>query len=309
MRLLILALSVIGILASSNVAKADRRVAFVVGNGAYKNVSPLPNPPIDAKAVAGMLRNVGFEVVEGTNLTRDKMTERLLDFGNKAQGADLALFFYAGHGIAINGTNYLLLVDADIKSEMDVKLGSAINIDLTLDQTMSDAKVKLVFLDACRDNPFAARIRSAKATRSVNVQSGLAEMKSGEGTLIAFATGPGQTALDGEAGTNSPFTRALMANIVAPGIEIQQAMTKVRFQVQAETKSQLPWGHTNLTGPVFLNPLQAAPGAPAEAANAPTAATGPVSEVELEFWRSVKDSNKPEELNAYLTNYPSGNFK
>src|ERR1700736_2769667 len=137
MRLLILALSIMGILASSNVAKADRRVAFVVGNGAYKNAQPLPNPPIDAKAMAGILRNVGFEVVEGTNLTRDKMTERLLEFGKKAQGADVALFFYAGHGIAINGTNYLLPVDADIKSEMDVKLGAHTNIDLMNDQTMS----------------------------------------------------------------------------------------------------------------------------------------------------------------------------
>src|SRR6202023_3179109 len=228
MRLLILALSIIGILASSNVAKADRRVAFVVGNGAYKNAQPLPNPPIDAKAMAGVLRNVGFEVVEGTNLTRDKMPERLLEFGKKAQGADVAVFFYAGHGIALGGTNYLLPIDADIKSEMDVKLGAAINIAVTLDQTMSDAKVKLVFLDACRDNPFTAKIKSNSATRSVSVGSGLAEMKSGEGTLIAFATGPGQTALDGQEGTNSPFTRALIANIATPGVEIQQAMTKVR---------------------------------------------------------------------------------
>src|SRR5712664_3043391 len=284
-------------------AKADRRVAFVVGNGAYKNVAQLPNPPIDAKAMAGVLRNVGFEVVEGVN-----MTEKLLDFGKKAQGADVALFFYAGHGIAISGTNYLLPVDADIKSEMDVKLGAAINIDLTLDQTMSDAKVKLVFLDACRDNPFAAKIRSARATRSLSVESGLAEMKSGEGTLIAFATGPGQTALDGEAGTNSPFTRALMANIAAPGVEIQQAMTKVRAQVNEETsKGQLPWGHTNLTGTVYLNPV--AGGSGTDASNTPAAAPGPASEVELEFWRSIKDSNKPEELNAYLTNYPNGQFK
>ena len=163
--------------------------------------------------MARLLRNVGFDVVEGANLTRDKMTEKLLDFGKKAEGADVAVFFYAGHGIAVNGTNYLLPVDADLKSEMDVKLGAAINVDLTLEQTMGDAKVKLVFLDACRDNPFAAKIRSAKATRTVSVQTGLAEMKSGEGTLIAFATGPGQTALDGEAGTNSPFTRALLANI------------------------------------------------------------------------------------------------
>src|SRR3979490_3258084 len=221
-------------------ANAEKRVAFVVGNGTYNNVTPLPNPPIDAKSMAGLLRNAGFDVVEGINLTRDKMTERLLEFGKKTQGADIAVFFYAGHGIAIDGINYLLPVDADIKSEMDVKLGSAINIDVTLDQTMSDAKVKLVFLDACRDNPFTAKIK-ATATRSVNVQTGLAEMKSGEGTLIAFATGPGQTALDGQEGTHSPFTRALMANIAAPGVEIQQAMTKVRAQVNEETnKGQLP---------------------------------------------------------------------
>jgi len=308
MRFLIAALSAATLLVSANSAFADKRVAFVVGNGAYKNVAALPNPAVDAKSMAKLLRNVGFDVVEGSNLTRDKMTEKLLDFGKKAEGADVALFFYAGHGIAVNGTNYLLPVDADLKSEMDVKLGAAINVDLTLEQTMSDAKVKLVFLDACRDNPFAAKIRSAKATRSVAVASGLAEMKSGEGTLIAFATGPGQTALDGEAGTNSPFTRALMANIATPGVEIQQAMTKVRAQVNEETgKNQLPWGHTNLIGTVYLNPV--AGGSALEVPNTPVAAAGPASEVELEFWRSIKDSNKPEELNAYLTNYPNGIFK
>jgi len=306
MRFWIAAMSVVALLASGNAALADKRVAFVVGNGAYKNVPQLPNPVIDAKSMSKVLRSVGFDVVEGVNLTRDKMTEKLLDFGKKAEGADVAVFFYAGHGIAVNGTNYLLPVDADLRSEMDVKLGAAINVDVTLEQTMADAKVKLVFLDACRDNPFAAKIRSAKATRSVSVQSGLAEMKSGEGTLIAFATGPGQTALDGENGTNSPFTRALVANITQPGVEIQQAMTKVRAQVNEETnKNQLPWGHTNLIGSVYLNPL----GVPSEKAEAPSTPPGPASDVELEFWRSVKDSNKPEELNAYLTSYPNGTFK
>jgi peptidoglycan hydrolase-like protein with peptidoglycan-binding domain len=304
---LIASLSAAAFLVSANAAFADKRVAFVVGNGAYKNVAALPNPSVDARSMAKLLRNVGFDVVEGANLTRDKMTEKLLDFGKKAEGADVALFFYAGHGIAVNGTNYLLPVDADLKSEMDVKLGAAINVDVTLEQTMGDAKVKLVFLDACRDNPFAAKIRSAKATRSVNVQTGLAEMKSGEGTLIAFATGPGQTALDGEAGTNSPFTRALMANIAAPGMEIQQAMTKVRAQVNEETgRNQLPWGHTNLTGTVYLNQA-AAPSVSQEVSTAQAA--GPASEVELEFWRSIKDSNKIEEFNAYLVNYPNGTFK
>src|SRR5471030_59256 len=303
--------SLICMLSTADAATGSgRRVAFVVGNGAYKNVAQLPNPPIDAKAMASVLRNAGFDVVEGINLTRDKMTERLLEFGKKTKGADVAVFFYAGHGIAVDGTNYLLPIDADIKSEMDVKLGNAINVDAALDQTMNDSKVKLVFLDACRDNPFAAKIKAGASTRSVAVQTGLAEMKSGEGTLIAFATGPGQTALDGEAGTNSPFTRALMANIAAPGVEIQQAMTKVRAQVNEETnKNQLPWGHTNLIGSVYLNPVAGAAGVQAEAPNTPAVAAGPVSEVELEFWRSIKDSNKPEELNAYLTNYPNGTFK
>jgi uncharacterized caspase-like protein len=312
-RQLVFALSALSVVFSADAALADRRVAFVVGNGAYRNVDQLPNPPIDAKAMASTLRNVGFEVIEGANLTRDGMTERLLEFGRKAQGADVALFFYAGHGISVNNINYLLPIDANLKSEMDVKLGAAINVETTLEQTMGDAKVKLVFLDACRDNPFAAKIRSsAPSTRSVAVSSGLAEMKSGEGTLIAFATSPGQTALDGKSGGNSPFTRALLTNITAPGAEIQQAMTKVRAQVQDETnKGQLPWGHTNLIGAVYLNP--AAEPAPVAVASAGPTATLPAatvsSDVELEFWRSIKDSNRPEELNAYLTMYPNGQFK
>src|SRR5260221_6106984 len=301
MRFLIAAVSAATLLVSANVAKADQRVAFVVRNGAYKNVTALPNPAVDAKSMAKLLRNVGFDVVEGANLTRDKMTEKLLDFGKKAEGADVALFFYAGHGIAVNGTNYLLPVDADLKSEMDVKLGAAINVDLTVEQTMGDAKVKLVFLDACRDNPFAAKIRSARATRSLSIESGLAEMKSGEGTLIAFAAGPGQTALDGEVGTNSPFTRALLAHITQPGVEIQQAMTQVRGQVHEDTKrAQLPWGYTNLIGAVYLNPV-AAPAAAAAAANPQGSTASAASEVELEFWRSIKDSNRAGELSAYLT--------
>lgn len=314
MRTLTIIVSLMCMALSVSAAKADRRVAFVVGNGAYKNVAQLPNPPIDAKAMAATLRNVGFEVIEGSNLTRDQMTEKLLDFGRKAQGSDVAVFYYAGHGIAVSGSNYLLPVDADIKSEMDVKLGAAINIDLTLDQTMGDAKVKLVFLDACRDNPFAAKIKSNSATRSVNVQSGLAEMKSGEGTLIAFATGPGQTALDGQEGNNSPFTRALIDNITKPGVEIQQAMTSVRAQVNEEThKGQLPWGHTNLIGAVYLNPAQqtqqVANAAPTASSSPPVAAASRSDGVELEYWRSVKETNKPEELNAYLSAYPNGQFK
>ena len=312
MRFWITALSVAAFLFSGSAAFADKKVAFVVGNSVYRNVPQLPNPASDAKAMAQILRNVGFDVVEGTNLARDKMTNKLREFGERAQGADVAVFYYAGHGISLNGVNYLVPVDADLRSEADVKLGAPINIDAALDQTMSDAKVKLVFLDACRDNPFAEKIRNAKATRSVAVNSGLAEMKSSEGTLIAFATGPGQTALDGEVGAHSPFTRALITNITQPGVEIQQAMTKVRAQVNEETgKNQLPWNHTSLTGAVYLNPVAAAD--KSEAQNAAPATTvvasaTPGDNVEIEFWRSVKDSNKLDELNAYLTKYPNGTF-
>jgi uncharacterized caspase-like protein len=201
------------------------------------------------------LRNVGFDVVEGANLTRDKMTEKLLEFGKKAEGADVALFFYAGHGIAVNGTNYLLPIDADLKSEMDVKLGSAINIDLTLEQTMADAKVKLVFLDACRDNPFTRSLaRSLGSTRSTAVAKGLAQVNSAAGTMIAFSTQPDNVAQDGE-GRNSPFTAALLKYVKTPNLEVEQMMKQVRVEVMAATQEkQVPWGHSSLIGDVYLNP-------------------------------------------------------
>ena len=221
----------------------------------------------------------------------------------------MALFFYAGHGIAVNGTNYLLPVDADLKSEMDVKLGAAINVDTTLGTDHGRCQGQAGVPGCLPRQSVRQQDPLRQAARSVNVQTGLAEMKSGEGTLLAFATGPGQTALDGEAGTNSPFTRALLANISQPGVEIQQAMTKVRAQVNEETsKGQLPWGHTNLIGTVYLNPAKSA-GTAADAPNTPAPTSTAASEVELEFWRSIKDSNKIEEFNAYLTNYPNGTFK
>jgi uncharacterized caspase-like protein len=243
-------------LLGADAAKAGSRVAFVVGNGAYKNTEPLPNAPISAKAMADLLRKSGFKVVEGTDLTRDRMTQRLLEFGRMARGADLAVFYYAGHGITVSGTGYLLPVDADVKSEMDVKLGSAIDIDLTLDQVMSDAKVKLAFLDASRNDPFAAATASAQpGSRSVSVKTAMFELKPLDNSLTAFATGPGQTAPDGPKGTVRPFTHALIENIAAPGVEIQEAMTKVRAEVNQETDGkQTSWGRSNLTGPVYLDP-------------------------------------------------------
>lgn len=310
MRYFTIILSLICVIFTVNAAQADKRVAFVVGNGAYKNVPQLPNPPFDARAMASLLRNIGFEVIEGTDLTHDEMTSKLLEFAKKARDADVAIFYYAGHGLALDGTNYLLPVDATITSKADVKLGAGIDVDTTLQETMADAKVKLVLLDACRNDPFVNAIRE-HSTRSVVIPQGLAEMHSAKGTLIAFATSPGQTALDGPKGTHSPFTAALLSHLSERGVEIQQVMTQVRAEVYDQTHdAQLPWGNTNLIGSVYLNP------APAQTATAPSvavtpavASTSPTADVELEFWRSVKDSDKPEELNAYLTKYPNGQFK
>ena len=263
MRALVFVLSMVAMLATANSASADQRVAIVLGNGTYKNIEHLPNAPVSARAMTKLLQGAGFDVVEGIDLTREKMTEKLLDFGKKAEGADIALFYYAGHGISLGGTDYLLPVDSDIKSEMDVKLGAAINVELTLDQTMNDAKVKLVFLDSSRDNSFVAKIKPNSSTRTVAVPMGLAEMKSDEGTLVEYATGPGQTAPDGSPGGPRVFTRALLANIAAPGVEIQQAMSKVRAQMYQDTNGkQMPFGHTNLIGSVYLNPAPIVPTAP-----------------------------------------------
>ena len=297
----------------SSESQAERRVALIIGNGAYKNVPKLPNPPKDAKAMASLLRNLGFEVVMGTDLTQATMTDSLRKFASAADNADVALFYYAGHGIALESKNYLLPIDANLKSEIDVKLGGPIDVNVMLDQTMSTAKVKLVFLDACRDNPFVEQISRSARTRSLTINSGLAEMKSSEGTLLAFATAPGQTALDGEGG-NSPFTKALLNNLAAPNTEISVALTKVRAEVANVTnKKQSPWASTNLTGLFYMNPTAsagaaAAPEKVASAGPPAAAASSAASDVELEFWRSVRESNKPEELNAYLTRYPDGSF-
>jgi uncharacterized caspase-like protein len=255
MRYLAVLLAIFYMFCGAEAARAGERVALVVGNGTYRKAEPLTNPPISAQAMAGFLRKTGFDVIEATDLTRDEMNERLAEFGSKAKGADLALFYYSGLGVGISGTEYLFPIDADVKSETDIKLGGAINVDVALEQAMSDAKVKLVFLDASRDNPLPAPIASQTVSRGVSANAGLAEMKSLENSLTVFATAPGGTAPDGPPGIIRPFTRALIANIATSGAEIRQAMTRVRTQIGQETNGrQMSWGHTNLLGEVYLSP-------------------------------------------------------
>ena len=172
MRAWIITLSALGLLLTVSAANADGRVALVVGNGAYKDLERLPNAAASGKAMANLLRSAGFEVIEGIDLSRDEMVKRLLEFGDKAKGADIAVLYYSGQGISVDGSEFLLATDADIKSRIDVKLGNAFDADLAIDQTMSEAKTKLVFLDASRSNPFPAaekaksrRVSSERALR------------------------------------------------------------------------------------------------------------------------------------------------
>ena len=293
-------------------AWAEKKVALVIGNSSYKHATPLPNPTRDAHAMARMLEGIGFQVVSGTDLDRQAMADTMKLFAAKAENADTVLYFYAGHGIQVDGQNYLIPVDADLATEMDVKL-STLDIDLMLQQTPVTARVKLVLLDACRNNPFKAAIeRSMGKTRSAAIGSGLAEMKPTFGTLIAYATGPGEVALDGET-QNSPFTTALLKYLPEPGLEIGQAMTRVRKAVYEDTDNhQLPWENKNLTSDYYM----VAAAAPADvAATAEPVAAAPAAKAESEtkswtaengeiiLWQAVKDSSDPAEIQAYLDRY------
>ncbi len=287
-------------------AQADRRVALVIGNAEYAHTTKLKNPQADAEAMAGLLQSLGFKVVRGINLGLDAMTDHINRFANEAGGADVALFFYAGHAFQLDGRNLLVPVDARIKNEFEAKRRT-IEIDSILDYTMESAKVKLVLLDGCRDNPFAEQMISR--TRNVVLTPGLAEMKSTKGTLIAFATSPGKAALDGE-GRNSPFTRALLVHLPTPGLELGLALKRVRAQVVEETREQqLPWDHNSMTGEFFMKPGQVA-AAPQVAGPGATKAAGGFDErsLDLALWNSAEKSGDVDDYKAYLARYPHGTF-
>jgi uncharacterized caspase-like protein len=239
---------------------APNRVALVMGNGAYQSVVQLPNPSNDAADIAQALRRIGFEVIEGRDLERRAMEEKIRDFGRKLDKADVALFFYAGHGLQVGGKNYLVPIDAKLERAGDLNF-ETVEVGLVMGQMEADKRVNLVFLDACRDNPLARSLARALGTRSTAVGQGLASIQSGVGTMIAYATQPDNVALDGD-GRNSPFTAALLKHIATPGLEIGSLMRRVRADVVAATRErQVPWDHSSLMGDVVLVPL--ADGAPA----------------------------------------------
>ena len=248
--------------ASSTTPRQGRRVALVIGNSAYNNVSALANPQRDAKAIAGSLRAVGFDtVIEADDTTREKLVNALRMFANEAEKADWAVVYYAGHGIEVNGMNYLIPVDAKLSADRDVQF-EAVPLDQVMTSVEGAKKLKLVLLDACRDNPFAPQMRKTVApeatmvagstaggavgTRSVG--RGLGEVKVSGATLVVYAAKHGQTALDGEGG-NSPFAVAVVQRLATPNVEINKLFRLVRDDVMEATAGrQEPYTYGSLPG-------------------------------------------------------------
>jgi uncharacterized caspase-like protein len=236
-----------------SVSRLGRRVALVIGNSAYQQADPLLNPVNDARGIAAALKGLGFEsVLEGYDLGRDAMLKSLKSFGETAKGADWAVVYYAGHGMEVKGANYLIPVDAKLGDEEDVE-EEAVPVSRLLDRLQDVARIKVFILDACRDNPFATRMFRRRGVRGGG--KGLAEIHADSGTLIAFATSPGDSALDGE-GENSPYAKALIDHFGDQGREIRLMFGSVADSVQEATcKKQLPWISSPLGGKSYsFNP-------------------------------------------------------
>jgi tetratricopeptide (TPR) repeat protein len=239
-------------------AASGRRVALVIGNGAYAHVKALPNPPNDAHAIAKSLRDIGFTVSEGIDLDRAGVQKTIRDFLREAARSQVAVVYYAGHGVQIDGRNYLVPVDIEFQAGGRMT-DAMVDMDTIMAGLDDQLRTNIFILDACRNNPMAARVASAEPSRGIEAGSGLAAPAAlgtgstlGAGTLIAFATAPGQVALDGE-GANSPFSAALSRHIGTPGLEVQQMLTRVRAEVVAATKAkQVPWSNSSLLGEVYL---------------------------------------------------------
>jgi len=282
-------------------AVGGNRVALVIGNGSYENIDDqLKNPPNDATALAAKLKALGIQVIEATDLDYRGMREALRKFDRALQGADAGLFFYAGHGMEYRGRNYLFPTDVILETEGDVGL-SLIDIDQVLRVMETAVPTRLIFLDACRNNPLMSRFgRTLTGSRTTTINKGLGRIDASVGTFIAYATAPGEIAVDGR-GNNSPFTEALLQHLDEPGLELSQLMHKVRNSViEATNEKQIPWESSSLRGPFVLNHNQAT-------GTSTVAALTPANEdnqrVEKMFWNSIKDDGQPAAYETYLELY------
>jgi uncharacterized caspase-like protein len=278
-------------------AAAEPRLALVIGNGKYgKEIGSLVNPPNDANLVADSLTKLGFKVTKLVNGDQKAMKRAISGFGQQllAAGPDaVGLFFYAGHGIQVDGVNYLVPVNAAIAAEADVDL-EAVSAEAVLRQMeQAGARVNIVILDACRNNPLPRSMRGG--------DRGLARMDAPTGTFIGYSTSPGDVAADGS-GKNSPYTAALVSEMSKPGIAIEEAFRNVRVKVMATTeKQQVPWDSSSLTGAFYFNEGQAT-----AVAAAPAAKPAANAAKEQAYWNGIQDSKDAADFQAYLAKYPDG---
>ena len=229
----------------------ERRIALVIGNGDYR-FSPLKNPVNDARGMAEALRALGFEVTFRENAGRQAMLESMRTFAVRSKAYDVRLFYYAGHGVQVEGKNYLIPTDAEIQSEEDIPTKSADMSELIERLGQTESGVNIVILDACRNNPFAdgamlvadgRRLRFRGAT-----PSGLAPVDAPPGTLVAFSTAPGSVAIDNANASHSLYTKHLLDNLATPSLPIEQLFKRVRVAVIQETRRlQVPWESSSLT--------------------------------------------------------------
>ncbi|MBX2854793.1 MAG: caspase family protein [Rhodobacteraceae bacterium] len=238
------------VLTTAYVPENQSRVALVIGNSNYNNgLAPLRNPVNDAALMIDTLRDAGFEVIEGLDLDFKQMKRKISDFGQQLSAAPnrkVGLFYFAGHGVQVDGVNYLLPVDANINSEADIEIEGVPANTALVQMGQAGAAVNMLFLDACRDNPFENAFNRSSATR------GLARMGGPAGTLISYATAPGDVAEDG-IGANSPFTTALAEMIPVPDVEVEAAMKRMRKSVADQTQNrQNPWTTSSMTGEFYF---------------------------------------------------------
>jgi uncharacterized caspase-like protein len=286
-------------------AEAEPRVALVIGNSHYgAEIGSLPNPVNDAALIAQALQQTGFTVIMVTDADQKKMKRAIKDFGDKLTNAGqnaTGLFFYAGHGVQVNGTNFLVPIGADIEKAADVDIES-VSADTILQQMeFAGSRVNIVVLDACRNNPLQRGLRS--------ITRGLAPMDAAQGTFIAYSTAPGSVAADGT-GNNSPYTKALAKTIVQPGVGIEEAFRDVRGQVMAATGGkQIPWDSSSLTAPFIFKGQAASQTFTTASQPAPKPITAAYSvDNDKAVWEGIKDSKTASDYQAYLDQYPNGIF-
>lgn len=280
-------------------ATSERRVALLLGNAGYKE-APLSNPVNDAQDVARALKELGFSVILQTNSSQKQMKQAIREFGTEIKNGAVAVFYYAGHGVQSKGRNYLIPIGATINSEAELE-DEAVDLGFVLNfMENAQNRVNIVILDACRNNPFSTGTRSASR--------GLAQMDAAKGTLIAFATSPGATALDGT-GRNGVYTKYLLDSLRQPGAEVESVFKRVRKAVYQETAGkQIPWESSSLIGDFMFNNAASAETPRPSTESRPTAPAIDPAAFELAFWNEISNRRSPDDYRAYLEQYPNGRF-